>query len=58
MRLQNTAGHVAAVVALADELLIAGHRFAEGVLAENEEEEHGAQTALSFGSIGSGFNGN
>lgn len=35
------AGHVAAVVTLADDALVAGHLLAEGVLAAEEEEEHG-----------------
>lgn len=39
--LDDIGGHVAAVVALADHALVAGHLLAEGVLAAHEEEEHG-----------------
>lgn len=38
--LDDMAGHVAAVMALADDALIAGDLLAESVLAADEEEEH------------------
>lgn len=40
MRLHHATRHVAAVVALADELLVAGDGLLKGFLAEDEEEEH------------------
>lgn len=41
MALNDVAGHVSAVVALAYHALVAVHLFPEGVLAAHEEEEHG-----------------
>jgi hypothetical protein len=41
MALDDVAGHVAAVVALADHAFVALDFLAEGVLSADEEEEHG-----------------
>ena len=38
--MEDSAGHVAAVVALACEALVAGKVLAEGLFAADEEEEH------------------
>jgi hypothetical protein len=50
--LEDAAGHVAAVVALADEALVALEFFAEGLLAADEEEEHGVGVGVICCSIG------
>ena len=39
--LQHAAGHVTAVVALADDAFVAGELLADGLFAADEEEEHG-----------------
>lgn len=41
--LEHAAGHVAAVVALADDALVAGELLADGLFAAHEEEEHGGR---------------
>lgn len=52
--LEDAAGHVPAVVALAHEALVALELLAEGLLAADEEEEHGvgADVLRSGGSFG------
>lgn len=50
MALDHMAGHVAAMVALADHALIAGNLLAEGALAAEEEEEHGFSASPTGGS--------
>jgi hypothetical protein len=48
---EDVAGHVTAVVALAYDSLIAGELLAKGVFATDEEEEHGGRIG-GFGSVG------
>lgn len=47
--LEDVRTNIAAMSALADETLVAGEFLAEGLLAADEEEEHGVSRAVLFG---------